>query len=157
MFGLGEGESNEIGWGLKRQEGEGADVSLLQMFFKKGEAADDGRVSICRGRRSCFLTFELSPPSETKSGSLLSPKPILRKLSLSRITFETTSSSSWELLSTINLVRSSPSSSSSDPSDYFFPPQMVTPSSNSSQPPPSSKLETPKSPPPLSRLPNPPL
>jgi len=27
MFGLGEGESKEIGWGLKREEGEGADVS----------------------------------------------------------------------------------------------------------------------------------
>ena len=29
VFGLGEGESSEIGWGLKKEAGEGADVSYM--------------------------------------------------------------------------------------------------------------------------------
>lgn len=43
MFGLGEGESKEIGWGLKREEGEGADVSSSrEIIDDEKTVADDG-------------------------------------------------------------------------------------------------------------------
>lgn len=34
VFGLGEGESSEIGWGLKKEAGEGADVSFFPTGFQ---------------------------------------------------------------------------------------------------------------------------